>query len=89
MLKLIDGNELLEMMRRNFNGAMTQEQHFMFQVLTRTVEEMIEKRSPKWEETQKHIAELEYQYNKEHSENKMLKECIVRMALGRYGVLNE
>lgn len=89
MVKLIDGNELLEKMRCVFNGAMTPEQHFMFQVLTSTVEEMMVNRSPAWDETQKQIAELQCHYDKEHSENKMLKECIVRMALGRYGVLNE
>ena len=37
----------------------------------------------------KQIAELEYRANKAESDNKVLKECIVRMALGRYGVLNE
>lgn len=89
MSKLIDGNELLEIMRRNFNGAMTPEQHFMFQVLTSTVEEMAASRSPAWDETQKQIAELQYQYDKERSDNKKLKECIVRMSLGKYGVLNE
>ena len=38
---------------------------------------------------EKQIAELEYRANKTESDNNMLKECIVRMALGRYGVLND
>ena len=38
---------------------------------------------------EKQIAELEYRANKAESDNNMLKECIVRMALGRYGVLND
>lgn len=33
--------------------------------------------------------EQEYRANKAESENRMLKECIVRMTLGRYGVLND
>ena len=41
------------------------------------------------EEYRKMLAEAEYRANKAESENKMLKECIVRMALGRYGVLND
>ena len=41
------------------------------------------------EEYRKRLAEAEYRANKAESENKMLKECIVRMALGRYGVLND
>ena len=45
--------------------------------------------SPVLEKQDKMLAELQYQYDKETSENKQLKECIVRMALGRYGVLND
>ena len=41
------------------------------------------------EEYQKRLVDAEYRAHKAESENKMLKECIVRMALGRYGVLND
>ena len=41
------------------------------------------------EEYQKRLAEAEYLARKAESENQMLKECIVRMAMERYGVLNE
>ena len=41
------------------------------------------------EEYRKRLADAEYRAAKAESENQMLKECIVRMALGRYGVLNE
>lgn len=41
------------------------------------------------EEYRKRLEEAEYRARKAESENVMLKECIVRMALGRYGVLNE
>lgn len=40
-------------------------------------------------EREKLMAELEYRANKAEGNNEMLKECIVRMALGRYGVLND
>lgn len=40
-------------------------------------------------EREKLMSELEYRANKAESDNTMLKECIVRMALGRYGVLND
>ena len=40
-------------------------------------------------ETEKEMREIEYHAKKIDDENTMLKECIVRMALGRYGVLNE
>ena len=40
-------------------------------------------------EREKLMAELDYRANKAESDNKMLKELIVRMALGRYGVLND
>ena len=41
------------------------------------------------EEYRKRLAEAEYRAHKAESETTMLKECIVRMALGRYGVLND
>ena len=41
------------------------------------------------EEYRKRLVEAEYRANKAESENQMLKECIVRMALGRYGVMND
>jgi hypothetical protein len=41
------------------------------------------------EEYKKRMTEAEYRAKKAENENTMLKECIVRMALGRYGVLNE
>ena len=37
----------------------------------------------------KEYEELNYRANKAERENEMLKECIVRMALGKYGVLND
>ncbi len=40
------------------------------------------------EEYRKRLAEAEYRANKAESDNQMLKECIVRMAMERYGVLN-
>ena len=40
-------------------------------------------------EKEKLMAEMENRAIKAESENKVLKECIVRMALGRYGVLND
>ena len=40
-------------------------------------------------EREKLMAELEYRAKKAESDNETLKECIVRMALGRYGVLND
>lgn len=40
-------------------------------------------------EKEKLMAELEYRAKKAEGDNNMLKECIVRMALGRYGVLND
>lgn len=40
-------------------------------------------------EIEKRMSELDYRANKTESDNNMLKECIVRMALGRYGVLND
>lgn len=40
-------------------------------------------------EKDKLIAEMENRAIKAESDNKVLKECIVRMALGRYGVLND
>ena len=40
-------------------------------------------------EIEKRMAELDYRAAKAESDNKVLKECIVRMALGRYGVLND
>ena len=40
-------------------------------------------------EIEKRMAELDIRAIKAESDNKMLKECIVRMALGRYGVLND
>ena len=40
-------------------------------------------------EREKLMAELDHRANKAESDNEMLKECIVRMALGRYGVLND
>ena len=41
------------------------------------------------EEYRKRLCDAEYRAHKAESENAMLKECIVRMALGRYGVLND
>lgn len=41
------------------------------------------------EEYRKRLKDAEYRARKAESENVMLKECIVRMAMGRYGVLNE
>lgn len=41
------------------------------------------------EEYKKRLDDAEYRARKAESENAMLKECIVRMALGRYGVLND
>lgn len=41
------------------------------------------------EKYKKEAEEFEYQYNRLRSENEMLKECVVRMCMGRYGVLNE
>lgn len=40
-------------------------------------------------EREKLMAELDNRANKAERDNKVLKECIVRMALGRYGVLND
>lgn len=37
----------------------------------------------------KEVEELDYKYKRIKSENEMLKDCIVRMCLGKYGVLNE
>ena len=53
------------------------------------MDELSVSRSPVLEKKDKMIAELQYAYDKEVHDNKNLKECIVRMALGRYGVLNE
>ena len=41
------------------------------------------------EEYEKRLYEAEYRAKRAESENAMLKECIVRMAMGRYGVLND
>ena len=41
------------------------------------------------ESSSKRIEEYEYQLKRLRSDNEMLKECVVRMCLGRYGVLNE
>ena len=41
------------------------------------------------EKYKKEAEELEYQYNRLRSENGRLKECVVRMCMERYGVLNE
>ena len=41
------------------------------------------------EEFEKRLVDAENRAKRAESENQMLKECIVRMALGRYGVLNE
>ena len=41
------------------------------------------------EEYQKRLVDAEYRANKAESDCAMLKECIVRMALGRWGVLND
>ena len=41
------------------------------------------------EEYRKRLSEEKHRADKAESENRMLKECIVRMALGRYGVLND
>ena len=38
---------------------------------------------------EKLMAELDNRASKAESDNKVLKECIVRMALGRWGVLND
>lgn len=40
------------------------------------------------EEYQKRLVEAEYRAAKAEKENRLLKECIVRMALGRWGVLS-
>ena len=48
-----------------------------------------EKSSMPIDEYEKRLVDAEYRARKAESENAMLKECIVRMALGRYGVLNE
>lgn len=41
------------------------------------------------EEYKKRLAEAEERVRKAEKENKMLKECLIRMTLGRYGVLDE
>ena len=41
------------------------------------------------EEYRKRLCDAEFRAAKAEKENTMLKECIVRMALGRYGVLND
>lgn len=41
------------------------------------------------EEYEKRLADAEYRARMAEKENAMLKECIVRMAMGRYGVLND
>ena len=41
------------------------------------------------EEYRKRLEEAEYRARKAESENAMLKECIVRMTLGKYGVVND
>jgi hypothetical protein len=41
------------------------------------------------EEYRKRLKDAEHRAEKAERENLMLKECIVRMALGRYGVLND
>jgi hypothetical protein len=41
------------------------------------------------EEYRKRLVDAEQRAAKAESENTMLKECIVRMALGRWGVLND
>ena len=40
-------------------------------------------------ETEKVLVDATYRADRAERENKNLKECIVRMALGRYGVLND
>mgnify|MGYP003302183853 CR=1 FL=1 len=40
-------------------------------------------------EMEKLRVDFAYQTNKLKSENEKLKECIVRMAMGKYGVLND
>lgn len=41
------------------------------------------------EEYRRRLCDAEFRAGKAESENTMLKECIVRMALERYGVLND
>lgn len=41
------------------------------------------------EEYRKRLKDAEHRARKAESENTMLKECIVRMALGRWGVMND
>lgn len=41
------------------------------------------------ESSLKRIEEYEHQLKRLRSDNEILKECVVRMCLGRYGVLNE
>lgn len=41
------------------------------------------------EEYCKRLEDAELRARKAEKENTLLKECIVRMALGRYGVLND
>ena len=48
-----------------------------------------EKSSMPIEEYEKRLYEAKYRAKRAESENAMLKECIVRMAMGRYGVLND
>lgn len=41
------------------------------------------------EEYRKRLVDAEHRAAKAEKENLLLKECIVRMALGRWGVLND
>lgn len=41
------------------------------------------------EEYRKRLVDAEHRAAKAEKENRLLKECIVRMALGRWGVLDE
>lgn len=41
------------------------------------------------EEYEKRLCDAECRARAAEKENAMLKECIVRMAMGRYGVLND
>ena len=41
------------------------------------------------EEYEKRLCDAEYRARAAEKENAMLKECIVRMAMGRYGVQND
>lgn len=56
------------------------------EIITQLLDGGISRADP---EREKLMAELGYRANKAESDNAMLKECIVRMALGRYGVLND